>query len=223
MNVRHWVLGAALSGLCAGIAGAGPTRGQIDTFQDGTTEGWQIGRASSPEAPQNVSTGGPAGAGDAFLDMTSTGTGGPGSKAIIFNQAQWAGDYLSAGISEIDMDLKNLGATPLTMRIALDQFGGGPGYVTVNGFSLPADGAWHHATFKIDSADLTPLESPPDLNALLSSVTEMRILSAASPSLDGDNIASSIGLDNIQAVPEPASAALLLAAAPMLLRRRRRC
>ena len=210
MNARHWILGVALSGLPAGIAGASPTLGQIDTFADGTTDGWTIGRSSSPFAPQNVSTGGPAGASDAFLNMTSSGTGGPGSKAIIFNQSQWAGDYLSAGITEIDMDLKNLGSSSLTMRIALDQFKGGPGYETVNGFSVPADGAWHHATFKIDSADLTPLESPPSLNTVLSNVSEVRVLSAASPSLDGDLIASSIGIDNVQAVPEPVSGSLLL-------------
>jgi hypothetical protein len=217
MKLRSCVLAGIVSALSAGVAGASPTRGQTDTFQDGTTDNWITGRSSSP---RNVNTGGPAGAGDAFIEMLSTGIGGPGSKAIIFNRTQWAGNYNSAGITEIDMDLKNLGNTPLRMRLAFDQSSGGPGYVTTNAFALPTDGAWHHATFRINSTDLTPLEGPPALNTLLSNVGEVRILSATSPSLDGDNIAATIGVDNVKAVPEPVSGLVALAGALLLPRRR---
>jgi len=217
MKFSHWFSVVAVSTLLPAIGWASPTLGQTDTFQDGTTDGWQTGRSGSP---RNVSTGGPAGAADAFLEMTSTGTGGPGSKAIIFNHAQWAGNYTSAGVTEIDMDLKNLGTTPLHMRLAFNQFGGGPGYETINAVALPTGSGWQHAIFRIGSADLTPLESPPSLATVLSNVAEVRILSAASPSLDGDIIATAIGIDNIKAVPEPMSGCVLVAAAPLLLRRR---
>lgn len=200
-------------------AGASPTAGQVDTFQDGTTDNWQTGRAGQPV---NIATGGPAGVGDAFLEMISTGTGGPGSKPVILNRAQWTGDYLTAGITEVDMDLKNLGTTPLTMRFVVQpQIGAAPGYSSTTGFSLPADGAWHHASFLLDTADMTPIDGPSSLSSVLANVQEARIVSSASPDTGGDTIAATIGVDNVRAVPEPATAALLLLVGPLALRRTR--
>lgn len=200
-------------------AGASPTLGQVDTFQDGTTDNWQTGRAGQP---QNIASGGPAGASDAFMEMISTGTGGPGSKPVVLNRAQWAGNYLAAGITEVDIDLKNLGNTPLSMRWVMQpQIGASSGYVSATAFALPADGAWHHAAFLIDSAHLTGVDGPPALSSVLANVQEARIVSSVSPDTGGDTIAATIGVDNVRAVPEPAVAALLCLAAPALLRRTR--
>jgi hypothetical protein len=200
-------------------AGASPTLGQVDTFGDGTTDGWQTGRAGQP---QNIASGGPAGAGDAFLEMISTGTGGPGSKPVILNRAQWAGNYLATGITEVDMDLKNLGTTPLSMRwVVQPQIGASSGYSSTSGFALPADGAWHHAAFLIDSTHLTPVDGPPPLSTVLANVQEARIVSSVSPDTGGDTIAATIGVDNVRAVPEPAAVALIGLITPLLLRRTR--
>ena len=65
--------------------------GQIDDFQNGTTMGWDEG-SPSPNPPVNVATGGPDGAGDRFLQTNSSGGNGPGSRMVMFNQNQWAGD-----------------------------------------------------------------------------------------------------------------------------------
>src|SRR6516164_4335602 len=91
--------------------------GQIDTFQDGTTRNW-FG-PPPPNQPVNIATGGPAGAGDAFLRITSTGTSGAGSRLAVLNDQQWSGGQTySPSVAGISMDLENLGSTSLTVRLA---------------------------------------------------------------------------------------------------------
>jgi len=85
-----------------------------DTFEDGTTQGWGVG-APYPIPPENVGTGGPAGSGDNFLLLTSSGTGGPGGKMVIFNESQWTGDYIAAGVTGVRLDVNNVGATTLSL------------------------------------------------------------------------------------------------------------
>lgn len=196
--------------------------GQTDDFQDGTTQGWRSG-VVNPNPPSNVATGGPLGAGDRYLQIVSTGGVGPGSKLIAFNTAQWAGDYLAAGVTGITMDLKNLGSSPLSMRIGLmsSTLQGSPGYVTSTAFPLPVDGNWHHAVFGLSAADLTGINAPPALSTILSGTAELRILHSAGPALNGDNIVGSVGVDNIAAVPEPATLLLISGGLLGVLRRRR--
>src|SRR6185295_5265377 len=82
---------------------AGASIGLKDTFQDGTTDGWFAGGGPGggvpPVPPQVIPTGGPEGAGDQFLQITSNGIAGTaGSRLVALNAAQWAGNYLAAGI-----------------------------------------------------------------------------------------------------------------------------
>ena len=65
--------------------------GQVDDFQDGTTQGWQ----GTP--PINVSDSGPEGPGDRALLVSSSGGGGPGSRLITYNRSQWKGDWIASG------------------------------------------------------------------------------------------------------------------------------
>jgi hypothetical protein len=163
---------------------------QIDNFQDGTTQNWADGHVAGPmnHVPVNVSTGGPAGAGDKYLKITGDGSGA-GGKIVTFNRSQWLGNYSSNGITGIEMDLENLGASTLSMRIGIKQStagAGDPGYVTTVAFSLPADSAWHHAVFGLDAASLTAINSPEALSTLLAGPAEVRIINSAAPSLTGD-------------------------------------
>jgi hypothetical protein len=194
-----------MSGLIAGprLAVGAIMLGQIDDFQDGTTQNWN-GAAPSP---LNISTGGPAGSGDRFLEVESGSFGG-GPRLLTFNDTQWTGDFVTAGVDEVAMDLENFGTESLSIRIALRQSSvsaGSPGYVSTNAFSLAADGNWHHATFLIDAADLTGLNGAGPLSTFLTSISDFRLLSASSPALVGDPISGQFGVDNIQAlgVPEP--------------------
>jgi hypothetical protein len=229
---------ALLLGLfAASPAWADPIVGQIDTFENGNTAGWMIGNplarnppVTDPFTPPAIAAGGPGGAGDHFMLLTADDVRA-GGRLTVFNRAQWAGNFLAAGVNQVEMDLKNFGNTPLSIRVALKNgIGiGNPGYSSTTAFMLPADGEWHHAVFALDAADLTPLGNPPPLSALLANVAEFRILDSPTPSLNGVNITGQLGVDNILAdvIPEPSGLALLAAglgglAAVRGLRRNRR-
>ena len=175
--------------------------GQVDDFTGGTTAGWREG-GPSPNPPTNVAGGGPAGVGDAYLQNTSSGGFGAGSRMVMFNTTQWTGDYLAAGVLQIEVDMANLGSTVLEMRIAIiggsnTQFG------STNGVMLPADGSWRPLVFELTSSSLTLLQGGDSLATVLASVSELRILHSDSPSFQADPINATLGVDNITASQVP--------------------
>jgi hypothetical protein len=89
-----------------------------DDFEDGTTMGWFVGDPTHPAPPVNIATGGPAGAGDNYLQLVATGGGGAGGRLAVLNDAQWARDYLAAGIKAIVMAVNNFGPDEVTLRPA---------------------------------------------------------------------------------------------------------
>jgi hypothetical protein len=191
---------AAATGLFALPATAGAiTFGQVDAFQDGGTAGWQEGGVS-PNPPTNIANGGPTGTGDAFLQDISTGESGAGSRLIMFNTAQWAGDYNLARVDRITAQMANFGTGTLHMRVALR---GGPSFSTYGSTvaaDLPPDGQWHSVTFDLTPAALTNIGGIDTVAQVLGSLTEVRILSAQNgPAFNGDVIAATLGVDNITA------------------------
>jgi hypothetical protein len=219
------VIAAALLFLMPAV-GLAVTFPQVDNFQGGTTLNWTNGGAPTIS---NVPDGGPNGAGDSFLQVTSSGIGTGGSRLITFNITQWAGNYTSTGanVAEVSMDLKYISVGDPTVdvqpiRIALFNSPNLPnhpfgtlyddtGYSSSDGvpggaFMLPADGAWHHWTFSLSSSALTAipnasLQQPPALTTELTNVPEFRILSSASPDISGDRVMAQLGIDNVTAVP----------------------
>ena len=162
--------------------------GQVDDFEDGTTMGWREG-AASPNPPANVATNGPAGAGDNFLEDVSSGGAGAGGKLVMFNTAQWTGDYLAAGITEIRAYVKNEGPeSQLNLRVlfrAVTQ-SGDVGYVSTTPIAVPSDGIWREVTFPIGATDLEPINPNPfTFNQTMSDVGLVRILSSATPQFRG--------------------------------------
>lgn len=218
-------LAALLSGalLSLSTAAHGVTLAQVDDFEAGTVLGW--GNGSAPD-PVNITTGGPLGLNDNYLQITSDGSG-PGGKLTSYNRAQWLGNYNAAGVTEIAMDLKGFsspGSADLSIRFALKTGtgSGAPGYVSTTAFALPIDGLWHHAVFSLSA--MTAVGSPGTLNAVLAGPLEARILhAAAANTVHGDSIVGQFGVDNIQAVPEPAVTGLCaLGFGAFALRRRAR-
>jgi hypothetical protein len=194
---------------------------QIDDFEDATTEGWANGSVADPA---NITSGGPLGAGDNYLQITASGSGS-GGKLTTYNRSQWIGNFIVAGVTEIEMDLKGFsspGNANLSIRFAFrtGTGSGAPGYVSTSAFSLPVDGLWHHAVFSLSA--MTPVGSPGALNTVLAGPAEARIFhAAAANTVQGDNIVGQFGVDNIRSVPEPsAPCCLALVFGGNLLRRR---
>lgn len=132
--------------------------GQIDTFQSGIG-GWFAGGGPfgqfPPVPPHVVSSGGPTGANDAFLQVTSSGGDGPGSRLVAMNASQWAGNYLTAGFTTIEMDVRNIGASDLILRLLFeDPIAAPPANIAVStlGVVVPAGSDWTHIIFPSRSA-----------------------------------------------------------------------
>lgn len=197
---------------------------QADNFQGGTTQNW-TNNQGDPMNPAVVD-GGPGGAGDKFLEVTSTGIGLGGSRLSTFNQyvagtendptptpAQWLGNYIAAGVGAIGVDLKYIAVgdqmfdvRPIRVAFFNPNLSPKEGYasndnVAGGAFSLPNDGAWHHWTFALTSDAMTLVGGTKTLAQTMSNPTQFRILSSAAPSGQGDQINVQLGIDNITAIP----------------------
>ena len=227
MKPKHLLIVVASSIFClnAGIA-SGAVIGLTDTFEDGTTQNWRInllGMGSNANQPVNVSTGGPQGVDDNYMLMTSTGLPGAGGRLVVLNPAQWAGDYIAAGINTIRMDVRNFGNQDLHLRLLFEDPMGAPpeNEALTNEVVVPAGSGWTPISFSIRPGSLIVEEGSALL--ALQHATILRIFN--NPNAEGpdeaDPIAASLGVDNIEAlaVPEPSSLLLLTGGLLMLFRR----
>ncbi|MDJ0868774.1 MAG: PEP-CTERM sorting domain-containing protein [Myxococcota bacterium] len=187
--------------------------GQLDDFQDGTTQGWIHG-GLSPVPPTNEG-GGRGGPDDRFLRNRSlgSGSGNPGSRHTVFNPAQWAGDYTAAGVASISMWLANFGPTELAIRLNLE--GAGGTFATETAAVLPAPGAapvWTQVVFPVGPDDLTGdfLGGGSDVLETLADVSALRLVHTPEPAtrLGIPQIEGVLGIDDILAIPEPTTGLL---------------
>jgi hypothetical protein len=200
---------AVIALLLAPAACSAVVVGEIDDFEDGTMQNWQAG-ISNPNGPMNVATGGPAGAGDNFLRLTSNGSGA-GGKLVAFCTDQWAGDYLAAGVTSIQMQVKNLGATSLVLRLILENESVSQNLGTVSPVNLPAGSDWTTVSFSLAAGNLTG----GNYATVMSNVTTFDIAHGPNPisvRSSSPNIVAQLGIDNITAVPEPGAIVLAVAA-----------
>jgi hypothetical protein len=174
------------------------TLGQTDTFQDGTLNSWSSG-VPNPTPPVNISSGGPQGSNDRYIRVTSSGSGGAGSRLIINNTNQWKGNYISAGIGNIKAFLKNEGSSVLQMRIAI--LSASNGCSSVDPVTVPVGSGWIAVNFPISASALTG----GTVNSILTNVTEIRLLHRSTPGTTGDPVSAQLGIDNITATATPTS------------------
>jgi hypothetical protein len=190
--------------------------GQQDTFQDGTTQGWHV-PGPSPVPPANSPSGGPAGAGDAFLVLTALGNPAAGGRLSVLNSSQWSGDYLGAGVSKLVMAVNNFGPDDLFLRLLFEDFAGaGPPVnlaLSAQAVFVPAGSGWRTVTFPIAPADLVAGGIGTVLGAL-ASVDTLRLFhnpedTFPGPELGIPPVAATLGVDDVAAIPEPTTALLL--------------
>jgi hypothetical protein len=187
-----WILLSCTSGLLFASSAEAVRLGHSDDFEDGTTQGWRTGSAN-PNPPTWSPDAGPAGAGDGFLRVRGNGSDAAGGSLVAFNTAQWSGDYVSARVGELRVDLRNLGAADLTIRLLIE--GPGGGFHSQEAAHLRAGSGWRSVTFPLDETSLT---GGFDIQATLSDVTKIRILHA--PTSAGSEVSEGVlGVDNIGA------------------------
>ena len=215
------LIGAMSAGAHAGI-----TAGQIDDFQDGTIQGWH----NPVDGTFENLGGGILGAGDRYLHVRTNGNPqGPGSTPAVFNLEQWTGDYLSAGITSITMDIANftsptLPESDLNLRLVIFADGGSI-FTTTATVDLSADGIWRSVTFDVSEAGVTMVDGGFSYAETMDNVTRLLIRHqdgeptgiGGTPAFPG----AEYGLDNIRAVPAPGALALLAMTGLAGARRRR--
>jgi hypothetical protein len=194
-----------LCGLAAWpVAAQAVELGMRDEFETGTTLGWTGGAS-----PTCIPDGGPTGAGDGFLQI---------SRPQFFpfhlgtkNEAQWSGDYLTAGIQAIEMDLNWIdGPDDLTVRILII----GPGGVWASTNVTPVTTGWHHYVFGLTADDLVYVTGSPivpdgtgvladTLAAVATLLIRHDFPEPTPPGLHPPHVSAVLGLDNICASPGP--------------------
>lgn len=213
--MKHRAVAAAI---CLGLASlAAPARaisvGMVDTFAAGANFGWHVG-GSHPSPPEVIDGGGPGGSGDSFLLLTSVGGNGPGGRLAVIAGAGWNGDYLTAGVTSIQLDAINQGDSALQLRLYFNSAAGSA--MSSVALALPAGEAWTHLVFPIATEALAGV----NLAATLHSVTELRLFHNPDTSFPPSPVTAMLGIDNVAAaaaVPEPGTPWLWAVGAGALL------
>lgn len=184
--------------------------GQVDTFDSGSTQNWTVYPSGGVQ-----SGGGPEGGGDGYLSVAAINQ----SLAAYNRNSQWSGDYLSAGVNAISIDLANFGPSALEIRLQLD---GGSIFQSTNAFLLPPDSQWHRVVFSLALPDLTLVhQKVGGYTDTMSDLSGLNIRhQPGGPSIGGFPITSTLGIDNVTAVPEPSMLTGAILAAIHLLNRR---
>ncbi len=211
------------------------TLGQVDTFQ-GIANPAEVNWRNGANTVALVPSGGPAGAGDAYMQLSADG-GGQGGRLVAQTYtvppsftSQWTGNYIGAGVTAIEFDLLNQSAVTLSIRIAFktDTGQASSGYLSLQRAVLAPGSGWQHFSIQITPTMLAAIGGPAAYNTFFQNgFVEMRIINeAGTTNLNGDPVVGMLGIDNIRAIPEPtvtalAAAGLFLLGALWL--RRRRC
>jgi len=210
--------------ICCGVgaASAGVVGGQVDTF-DSDTMGW--GNTFGAPTTSWAASGGPGGAGDAYLAIETNGSSsGPGSRLGAWNGVRWSGDFIGEGVTRIQMDIAGFVGPGAELRL---QFLSNVGsqFTSLNSVFVPTDGVWRTYTFDISEAAMFQTGGVSGYAASFADITRMHLRHqpgapggfGSPPAYDGR-----IGVDNVRAVPGPAGLGVLSIGLVAACRRRRR-
>jgi hypothetical protein len=192
--------------------------GRLSDFQDGTVQGWGGDPGQISNQPNGM-----GGASDRFLQVNSDGGFGPGSVPATFNQdLGWRGNYLTAGVTAIRANVRNQGPQSLSLRLVL--FGtNGDRWTSTNPIVLAAGSGWQTLQFSLASGQMSLAAGSGTYNATITDVAKIMFRhQVGPPSAGGTPMLGQMGLDNIRAVPEPATILALAGGVAVLIRRRRK-
>ena len=215
MKVLRWILGTLLLAgvLLQPTAGSAVVLGQIDTFQVPVQvppldplQNWSagLGGIQPPFPPVVIPDGGPLGVGDHYMQITGTGGApNPGVRVVAVNRdGQWAGNYLAAGVNVITMSLKNIGVTPLVVRVSIGDVlpsSNEPLNIAVSKDSvvLPVGGGWVTATFHISPSRMAAARG--NVQTALTNAAELRIMHNPNPTFPPPSTVGKLGVDYVKA------------------------
>jgi hypothetical protein len=168
-------------------------------------EGWAQGALSTPSGGViRAEGGGPAGEGDAYMQVVADGIGDHGALVVYNKTTPWEGDYIAAGVTGVWMSVNNLGATDLNLRLA---FGtseapreGGSWVSSTTSINVPSGSGWLDVQLPLTPADLTLVQGANSITEVMSSVAAVRILHSTTPSARGNFLSAHLGVDNILVV-----------------------
>jgi hypothetical protein len=186
-----------------------------DTFTDGTVQEWYGG-----DTVMNVDNG-QGGTADRYITVATNSGGSAGSHLATHNaELRWSGDYISAGVTAVQVDMRNLGSTTLQMRLVL--FGLGNRWTSNTAVTLTPGSEWQHLTFPVSQSSLAHVLGAATYTDSLSNVTQIMFRhDGGTPSSGGETINGTLGIDNPMAVPSPGLVGLLAPLGALSLRRRR--
>jgi hypothetical protein len=196
MSALVWLALALLCSLAGAPAAFAIAAGQLDDFQDGTTEAWSGG-----SSPTNIATGGPDGANDRYLQISTNGFN-LGAR----NTLQWTGNYLVAGVDELQFDLNNFGPNPVAVRVSLAGPLASTMFTSTIATVLPAGSGWMTVSFGISASDLTRTVGTGTYAQTLGGVTTLLIRhdpDPISPPGQTNPVTATLGIDNV--LPEAGS------------------
>lgn len=145
--------------------------------------------------PTNVPSGGPAGASDMYLSLTS----GVNGKLAAYNITRWSGNYTAAGVGRIEADLKNLGDTQLYIRVVLHGVNG-TRWSSKTPFVLPVGGAWTHVGTDLLASNFTLTQGIGTFADTLANLDRLMFRHEVIISAGGSAVTGSVGIDNVKGI-----------------------
>ncbi len=171
----------------------------VDDFHDGMLAGWSGGAS-----PTVIPTGGPTGAGDAFLQLTSMGGFGPGSSLATVNETvPWVGDYAAVDIEALMVDMMvPASSNSLEMRLVLHGPNGLDRWTSSQSQAVPNDGVWRSYVFRVAESEQTHVVGDNDYQTTITGMSRIMLRhDSGTPSQGGTPIVAMAGFDNIRLVP----------------------
>lgn len=189
------------------MSGYSASLDQVDDFEDNGLAGWGGNMLGTVE---NVPGGGPDGEDDGFLKVDVNGF-----HLGTANKAQWTGDYLTAGIGAIEMDLKNLDLARHDLELRILVFGPGGTFASKTLTQPISTEGWETVTFGLTDQDLVHVQDGTGrLDDTLQEVSSLLIRhdrpSPTPPRQHPPHISGSLGIDNIRALPHKPQVSLLV-------------